>query len=131
VVAAEGTMQTDVQNIFAGGDGWRGAATAVQAIRDGRFAARGIHRYLSEDEEVNVPDNWLAEPPKLPGVDTGVSFAPTERARMRELTVDQRRGNFDEVELGLTEEMARKESERCLQCGLYCYRGYRTKEKAS
>ena len=34
---------------------------------------------------------------------------------------------FDEVELGLTEEMARRETERCLQCGLVCYRGYREK----
>jgi hypothetical protein len=26
------------------------------------------------------------------------------------------------VELGLTEEMARAEAERCLRCGLLCYR---------
>jgi heterodisulfide reductase subunit A-like polyferredoxin len=30
---------------------------------------------------------------------------------------DQRRGNFREIELGFTEEMAKKEAERCLSCG--------------
>jgi formate dehydrogenase (NADP+) beta subunit len=36
--------------------------------------------------------------------------------------VDERRLSFQEVELGLPEEMARAEAERCLRCGLLCYR---------
>jgi len=36
--------------------------------------------------------------------------------------VDERAMNFNEVELGLTEEMAQGESDRCLRCGLICYR---------
>jgi NADPH-dependent glutamate synthase beta subunit-like oxidoreductase len=36
--------------------------------------------------------------------------------------VDERRLGFKEVELGLTEEMAQAEAERCLRCGLLCYR---------
>ena len=76
------------------------------------------------------PDKWYDRAPKLPGVDPGVEkeIEKIERAQMVELPVPQRR-NFDEVELGLTEEMARRETQRCLQCGLICYRGYR--EKAS
>jgi len=35
---------------------------------------------------------------------------------------DERRLSFKEVELGLDEQMAKDESERCLQCGLICYR---------
>jgi NADPH-dependent glutamate synthase beta subunit-like oxidoreductase len=41
---------------------------------------------------------------------------------MPELTVEQRTGSFDEVELGFSEEQARSEAERCLRCGLLCYR---------
>ena len=41
---------------------------------------------------------------------------------MPELTVDQRNGSFDEVEQGLGEEQAKEEAERCLRCGLLCYR---------
>ncbi len=47
---------------------------------------------------------------------------------MRELTVEQRALNFEEVEIGLTEEMVKCEADRCLQCGLLCYRGFRSKE---
>ncbi len=129
IVAAEGTMQTDVNQIFAGGDGWRGAATAVEAIRDGRFAARSINKLLL-GEETALPKNWYEKAPKLPGVDAGVELEKSERAGMPDLSVDERRHNFEEVELGLSEEMAKKETERCLQCGEVCYRGFR-KEAAS
>jgi len=41
---------------------------------------------------------------------------------MPELEVEDRRLNFGEVELGLDDEAARNEAERCLRCGLICYR---------
>ncbi|MDJ0762125.1 MAG: FAD-dependent oxidoreductase [Myxococcota bacterium] len=123
VLVNEGTGGTSVNPIFSGGDCARGAATAVEAIRDGRFAARGIHLLLT-GEDVKAPNKWLEKAPKLPGIDEGVEIEDIERAKMIELPVEERR-NFDEVELGLTEEMARRETERCLQCGLVCYRGYR------
>ncbi len=40
----------------------------------------------------------------------------TPRAKMPEQDPDNRRRNFDEVPLGLTEEMAMVEASRCLQC---------------
>jgi len=39
------------------------------------------------------------------------------RVEMPVLAADKRKSNFDQIELGLTEEMARKEAERCLACG--------------
>jgi heterodisulfide reductase subunit A-like polyferredoxin len=41
---------------------------------------------------------------------------PTERAEMPEISVDERRGNFTEVETGFPEEVALKEARRCLSC---------------
>jgi len=41
---------------------------------------------------------------------------PTERAEMPEISVDDRRGNFTEVETGFPEEVALKEARRCLSC---------------
>jgi len=130
VLVDEGTGETSLPRVFSGGDGARGAATAVEAIRDGRFAARAIHKMIS-DEMVNVPDNFYARPPKLPGVEAGFENPPSteERIKMPALTIEQRRLNFNEVDLGLTEEMARKEAARCLQCGLVCYRGHREKAR--
>jgi heterodisulfide reductase subunit A-like polyferredoxin len=41
---------------------------------------------------------------------------PSERAEMPEISVDERRGNFTEVETGFPEDMAVKEAKRCLSC---------------
>ncbi len=126
VLVDESNGSTSVEGIFSGGDGARGAATAVEAIRDGRFAARAIDLHI-KGEPIEVPENWLPRAPRLPGIDEGVDIPPCARVKMPDLTVDQRRLNFDEVELGLTKEMARQESERCLQCGLVCYRGHKAR----
>jgi len=41
------TQMTSVEGVFAAGDIVRGASLVVWAVRDGRDAAEGIHRYLS------------------------------------------------------------------------------------
>ena len=41
---------------------------------------------------------------------------PSPRAEMPEISVDERRGNFTEVETGFPEEMAVQEAKRCLGC---------------
>jgi heterodisulfide reductase subunit A-like polyferredoxin len=41
---------------------------------------------------------------------------PSPRAEMPEITVDERRGNFVEVETGFPEDMAVTEAKRCLSC---------------
>ncbi|HDZ89270.1 MAG TPA: hypothetical protein ENH37_01155 [Deltaproteobacteria bacterium] len=41
---------------------------------------------------------------------------PSPRAEMPEISVDERRGNFVEVETGFPEDMAVKEAKRCLSC---------------
>jgi len=41
---------------------------------------------------------------------------PTPRAEMPEISVDERRGNFVEVETGFPEQVALNEAKRCLSC---------------
>ena len=41
---------------------------------------------------------------------------PTARAEMPEISVDERRGNFTEVETGFPEQVALDEAKRCLSC---------------
>ncbi len=43
----EETNQSDLPDVFAGGDIVRGGATVILAMGDGRKAAAGIHQYLS------------------------------------------------------------------------------------
>ncbi len=113
---------TNLAGVFSGGDTVTGAATAVEAIGAGRRAARAMHRFLS-GEDTSAPDNWVHGPKELPMVSQTPDAAPAgPRAKMPELSVAQRANSFVEVELGFTEALAKAETQRCLQCGLYCYR---------
>jgi heterodisulfide reductase subunit A-like polyferredoxin len=41
---------------------------------------------------------------------------PSDRTRMPELPLEERKGSFEEVELGFSEDEARREASRCLSC---------------
>jgi glutamate synthase (NADPH) small chain len=47
------TMQSSVEDLFAGGDIVRGGATVILAMGDGRKAAAGMHKYVSEKVKIN------------------------------------------------------------------------------
>jgi glutamate synthase (NADPH/NADH) small chain len=47
------TMQSSVEDIFAGGDIVRGGATVILAMGDGRTAAAGMHKYITEKVNIN------------------------------------------------------------------------------
>ena len=115
------TLQTNVQEIFIGGDAFTGPATAVQAIGAGRRGARAIHLLMTESQATPQPDEFKGpvvdrvQPEDLEGLET------SPRAKMNELEPEERKLNFKEVELGLTEEQAKREAGRCLNCGLFCF----------
>ncbi len=48
VIVNEETMQSDVTDLFAGGDIVRGGATVILAMGDGRRAATNMHEYLNK-----------------------------------------------------------------------------------
>ncbi len=48
VIVNEETMQSDVKDLFAGGDIVRGGATVILAMGDGRRAAANMHEYLNK-----------------------------------------------------------------------------------
>ena len=117
VAADPVTYQTSFEGIFAGGDVLTGPANAVEAVGAGQQAAVSIEKYLLGEE--------LAE--KRPGKPTGSNWKgipkdlkPLPRARMPVLPVAQRIHNYNEVELGLSEEQARTEASRCVRCGGCC-----------
>jgi heterodisulfide reductase subunit A-like polyferredoxin len=110
------TRQTSRQGIFAGGDAVTGPGYAIDAVRAGREAAISIHRYLNGQDlrEGREPSPW-----QRANVDDLLAAAqkrPRERATL--LPIEGRRDGFQEVKLGLAEEAALRESQRCLDCGL-------------
>ena len=120
-----GTVETDAvtyatgrEGVFAGGDLQTGPWVAIGAIAAGREAAESIVRYFNKEdmaqgrEPIEKEDYDYRPIPK----DT----LPQARAKVRELAVEKRQGNFDEVELGLDEAEGQEEAHRCLNCGYCC-----------
>ncbi len=130
VIVDEETMQTNVPWVFSAGDCQRGAATVVEAIGDGRRAAAGIHLFLQGEgvRPLTVKEGGRPYKQGEPIVnltspaDVDRVLRDLDRVHMNELPVEDRRLSFVEVELGLMEDQALKEAERCLDCGLICYR---------
>ena len=120
-VVDELSCETNIEGVFAGGDAATGASILVEAIGAGRRAARSIHLYLS-GEKVSVPENAITRKSVLPDVEEVKEVKESERVHMPELSVDERKLSFKEVDLGLDEKMTKGEAERCLKCGLVCYR---------
>jgi len=104
--------------IYAGGDAARGPATIIQACADGRRAAEAICARF--DILFEVPS---AHMPQL--VETDILTVKRARARKEPqhkpalLASDQRSG-WDLVEHSFTEDQARREAARCLQCATLC-----------
>lgn len=109
---------TDMDGVFAGGDLQSGPWIAIGAVAAGREAAESIIRYIdgADLQEGREP---------LPSSEPFYRPIPTDgekqaRLKMPELPVEQRAGNFDEVELGYEAEAGRKEADRCLNCSYCC-----------
>ena len=118
-IVDEQTMYTNVANIFAGGDFRRGPSTAVEGIADGYKAAKSIDLFLQ-----GIPfekNSYLFNARKekaLKHIDprTYEVYAKVCRKHVAELSIKQRELNFDEVESCFTDEQAKAEATRCVEC---------------
>ena len=111
------SMQSSEKGLFVGGDVAFGARTAIEAVADGRRAARGIHHYLSgqllEDGSEPKPRLTPLRLHKMPE-----NYDKVARFEVPTLPVNRRTG-VTEVETGYTREEAMQEASRCLKCNRY------------
>jgi heterodisulfide reductase subunit A len=107
------TLETNIEGVFSGGDAIVGGGTVIEAIADGKEAAISIDRYI-RGEDLRMGREEEEQPIELPleGIE------PRESVPMRFLPMEDRVDNFDEVELGYTQEMAMEEAKRCISCGV-------------
>lgn len=96
--------------VFAGGDVVRGAATAIQAIADGKQAAVNINNYLGSQFAINVGEEIV-----LPEHELGKTSV-LNATKMNNLPIEERITNQKEVATGLTDEQVNNECSRCLKC---------------
>ncbi len=113
------TLQTSVKNIFAAGDAVTGPATLIEAIAQGRKAARSCNQYLTGKPITGEPYEFLSRKDnfeKQSKKDYEGNYINQTREEMPTIDPGKRR-NFEEVELGYSNEQAMQETLRCLECG--------------
>jgi NADPH-dependent glutamate synthase beta subunit-like oxidoreductase len=106
-------------NVFSGGDCVSGADIAVTAVGAGRRAAVAMDQFLMGRPVVSEPrpyNHMMGELKDVPRASYD-KFPRASRVPMPHLEAKARAKNFGEVETGFTQEMARKEAERCMACG--------------
>jgi formate dehydrogenase major subunit len=116
----ERTLQSKaVPKVFSGGDCVSGADIAVTAIGAGRRAAVAIDQFVMGQPVVGEPQPYNHKMGELKDVPKAVydKFTKVDRTPMPHLDAKARAKSFVEVETGFTQEMARKEAERCMTCG--------------
>jgi len=119
IAADEKSFATSLEGVFAGGDATnRGASIAIEAIGEANKAADVIDSYLSG---MTVPYRkpFVSEREVTPEM-----YADREkiaRAVMPTRPAEERRCDFEEIYLGLSEDVARAEAARCLSCGCHDY----------
>ncbi|MEW9121270.1 MAG: FAD-dependent oxidoreductase [Thermotaleaceae bacterium] len=118
IAADENSFLTSLEGVFAGGDAInRGAGIAIEAIGDAKKASEVICRYL-EGEVVPYKKPYYVERHDL----TEEDFAGREkiyRPTMAHLSPEFRKRNFEEVVAGYSEEAAKQDAMRCLECGCH------------
>ncbi|NLF39728.1 FAD-dependent oxidoreductase, partial [bacterium] len=109
----ERTRMTNVPGIFAAGDDQSGPAMVADAIGDGQRVASAVDRYLGGDGVL-----WRKRTELVPMT----SYNDTDYVESRKefeqyvLPTDEREGNFNEVERGLSRDQAMEEARHCLHC---------------
>ena len=112
------TYATERDGVFAGGDLQTGPWVAIGAIGAGKEAAESILRYIEERDMAEGREPVVNENPVYRPIPEDEPIAA--RAKMPELAVNKRKGNFKEVELGYAEAEGQAEAARCLNCGYCC-----------
>lgn len=111
------SLATSAAGIYAGGDVAFGPRNLIDAIGDGRRAAASIHRQIAG---IEAPRPSLRGRKLLPIVEVKrpqVDYTAIARVDVPAEAHERRIGS-PEIELGYTEEQARDEASRCLQCFL-------------
>jgi len=128
----ENRLSTNVSGVFAGGDFVSGPGMVIEAIAAGRRGALAIDKHFRGDtSRVAMYDLWEEafssgkdeesgepEPEEVDEELDEEAWKPQYRPQVPQLSPEERKQGFQETELGLSEEEALREANRCLRCDL-------------
>ncbi|MDZ7838057.1 MAG: FAD-dependent oxidoreductase [Actinomycetota bacterium] len=122
----ESILLADSRGIFAGGDAVTGPATVTEAIGHGKLAAGVIDRYIRGDKLEDISKAVAEEKKAENRLKAEEVFTEKElkdfkrqsRLQIAKMDAQKRTEGFQEVLSTISEEEAKREAERCLNCGI-------------
>lgn len=113
ITVDEATGATSEEGVWAGGDVTNRLGTVTEAIGLGRKAANAMDYHIRGEE---IPKEY---PPKVIKSDQMALnyYADAPRVDKQHISVDQRKGNFNEVVSTWTDDQCKEETLRCMSCG--------------
>ena len=119
IAADEYTFRTNLPDVFAVGDATnRGASIAIAAIGEAQKASGVIDSYLKGD---CIPYTPPFVSKREVAAEEFADREKTPRAKMPHRSAEERKHDFCEINYGFSEEVARAEAKRCLECGCHDY----------
>jgi len=109
-------LATTRRRVFAAGDAVLGPATVIQAVAQGNQVADEVDHYLRTGrvEKARVRPGYEVIEQRF----DMEQYYKAVRPKARELAIEERRGNFNEVELPFDEKVIQEECKRCIRCDL-------------
>ena len=117
---AKNSFETQIKNVFIGGDAKHGAATLITGVGDGRKIAQEIIDRLEIDFDTRHFD--ASEITRKPGTISALMQKKSQRVfgeHPKELPLNDRQ-NFNIVTETFSEQQAKNEASRCLLCDEVC-----------
>jgi NADPH-dependent glutamate synthase beta subunit-like oxidoreductase len=108
------TLATSAPGIFAGGDVAFGPRNLIQAVANGKLAARSMHQFLTH-QQARIETHLAIEALPTSTYQMAAGFEHLDRAAAPTLDIGRRTG-IAEVETGYGPEAAREQAARCLVC---------------
>jgi len=120
-----GPFAQEDEGIFRPGEVISDYKAVVEAIGSGRRAANSVHRFF-KGMPVEAPANMLRVNSMVLNIRELKPIDISPRQQVKELSLEEQSVNPSaEICQGFSEEQAVKEANRCLDCGLICYRRVR------
>ncbi len=113
-------LATTRPGVFAGGDAATGPTTLIDGLAQGQIAAQSINEYLTRGSVGFVARRRMGELIKKGDLmhenNPRIDLCEAPRHKLKTLSSAERRGNFEEVDLSMTENEAISEANRCMRC---------------
>jgi heterodisulfide reductase subunit A len=119
-------LLVDKAGVFAGGDMVLGPSTVTEAIGQGKLAAKAINSFIEGKNFAEIEADIVKEresekrlkPEEVFTKEELDQFEKSGRGHVKKIHMDERTNSFKEVIPAFTEEQARHEADRCLNCGI-------------